>query len=437
MTGENLHFEPPRGMRDFYPEDMAARNAVFDAWAHAARSFGFAQYDSCVVESLELLKRKGGEEIVEQIYAFQDKSERFLALRPEMTPTLARMISAKQGSLAFPLKWFAIAQCFRYERTTRGRKREHYQWNLDIVGENSLAAEAEVLACAIDALKRLGIDERDFKIHFSSRALLTGLLLKAGIPEEFHAATFLALDKRGKMPDNEIAALLKQSGLTESAAESVFRIRAINSLDEARSFLGASIPALEAVEELPKRLAEYGFGNSLRFNVGVVRGLGYYTGIVFEAFDAEHKMRAIFGGGRYDRLLSDMGGKEMSAVGLGFGDVVITDFLREKGKLAGCVNSDRIDLAVGFMEEAQRPAAAGLARSWRQSGKKVDLALHYESAKHFFGRVGKGGVTQAIFLGPDDLASGMARMKNLHDRAEIQLSLKEFMHDPQGNNAGK
>lgn len=436
MPGDTLHFEPPRGMRDFYPEDMASRNLVFDAWKHAAQRFGFAQYDSCVVESLELLKRKGGEEIIEQIYAFQDKSERFLALRPEMTPTLARMISARQGSLAFPLKWFTIAQCFRYERTTRGRKREHYQWNLDIVGENSLAAEAEVLACAIDALMKLGVDERDFQIHFSSRALLTSLLLKADIPAECHPATFLALDKRGKMPDNEIAALLKQSGLNEGAIQSAFRIMAINSLGEARSFLGASIPALETVEELPKRLAEYGLGNYLRFNIGVVRGLGYYTGIVFEAFDTEHKMRAIFGGGRYDRLLSDMGGKEMSAVGLGFGDVVITDFLREKGKLADCANTNRIDLAVGFMEQTQRPAAMGLARSWRQSGKKVDLALHYESAKHFFGRVGKGGVTQAIFLGPDDLASGSARIKNLHDRSETQISLKEFIHDPPAKSAG-
>lgn len=412
-------------MRDFYPEDMDTRNAVFAAWMEAAGRFGFAQYDACVVESLELLKRKSGEEIVEQIYAFKDKSDRDLALRPEMTPTLARMIAARQGGLTFPLKWFAIAQCFRYERTTRGRKREHYQWNLDIVGEDSLAAEAEVLACALTALAALGLDKNDFQVHFSSRTLLARLFSKAGIPAECHPATFLALDKRGKMPDDEIAALLKNTGLSKNAIESIFRIMAINTPEAARDFLGPDSSALTVVEELPKRLADYGLSDYLRFNLGVVRGLGYYTGIVFEAYDIEHKMRAIFGGGRYDNLLHDMGGNEMTAVGLGFGDVVITDLLQAKGKLENCIGPDRIDLAVGFMEEAQRRMAIRLARKWRTDGKRVDLALRSENAKHFFGRVGKGRIAQAVFLGPDDVAAGVARVKNLRNRTEQQIPLND------------
>jgi len=426
MTETALHFEPPRGMRDFYPEDMVARNTVFGAWNRAAQCFGFAQYDACVVESLELLKRKSGDEITDQTYTFKDKSDRDLALRPEMTPTLARMIAARQGQLAFPLKWFAIAQCFRYERTTRGRKREHYQWNLDIIGEDSLGAEAEILACALAALAALGLGERDVQVHYNNRALLADLLLKAGIPEKCHAATFLALDKRGKIPDDEILILLKQAALDSQAVDAVFKIMAINTLDEARSFLGAETPALAASIELPRRLADYGLGNYLRFDVGVVRGLGYYTGIVFEAFAVEHKMRAIFGGGRYDRLLSDLGGNQMTAVGLGFGDVVITDLLNEKGQIQSLSGADRIDLAVGFMEDAQRPAAVRIALSWRSSGKKVDLALRAEKAKHFFGRVGKGGITEAVFLGPDDLTSGMVRVKNLRDRTEKQISLNDL-----------
>lgn len=426
MTEDPLHFEPPRGMRDFYPEDMAVRNAVFTAWTQAAQCFGFAQYDSCVVESLELLKRKSGEEIAEQIYTFKDKSDRDLALRPEMTPTLARMITARQGMLSFPLKWFAIAQCFRYERTTRGRKREHYQWNLDVVGEDSLSAEAEVLAGALSALIALGLTAHDVQVHFSSRALLADLFLKAGISNDYHAATFLALDKRGKMPDDEIVLLLQKAGLKKEAIQAAFKIMALNKLEDARSFLGAETPALTATTELPQRLADYGLNNYLCFDIGVVRGLGYYTGIVFEAYAVEYKMRALFGGGRYDRLLSDLGGNEMTAVGLGFGDVVITDLLRETGKIPAGAVSENIDLAVGFMEEAQRPAAVRIARSWRETGRRVDLALHCEKAKHFFGRVGKGGITQAVFLGPDDLASGSARIKNLVDRTEKQILLNDL-----------
>lgn len=419
-----LSFEPPRGMRDFYPEDMDLRNAVFDAWILAARRFGFAQYDACVVESLDLLKRKSGEEIVEQIYAFKDKSDRDLALRPEMTPTLARMIAARQGELAFPLKWFTIAQCFRYERTTKGRKREHYQWNLDIVGEEGLSAEAEVLACAVAALNALGLDDRDFQIHFNSRVLLAELLLKADVPAQNHAAVFLALDKRGKIPDNEIVLLLEQAGLDKTTVEQVFRLMALDTLEETRSYLAAETPGLKAIAELPQRLAAYGLDKYLRFNVGVVRGLGYYTGLVFEAYDSERKSRAVFGGGRYDRLLQDMGGGEMTAVGLGFGDVVIADLLRDKGKISSGAGGGWIDLAVGFMEEAQRAAAVRLAQAARAEGRRVDLGLHAERAKNFFSRVGKGGVTRAVFLGPDDVAAGSARVKNLADRTETQIPIK-------------
>ena len=171
-----LSFEPPRGMRDFYPEDMLWRNRVFDAWRGAAAAYGFQPYDACVVESLELLQRKSGEEVSEQIYHFEDKSGRQLALRPEMTPTLARMIAARQGRLTFPVKWYAVAQCFRYERMTRGRKREHYQLNLDIIGEESVSAEIEVMAAAAAALEKMGMPADAYRIHVNNRALLSELL---------------------------------------------------------------------------------------------------------------------------------------------------------------------------------------------------------------------------------------------------------------------
>ena len=417
-------FTPPRGMRDFYPEDMALRNEIFGAWIAAARRFGFEQYDACVVENLDLLKRKGGEEIAEQLYTFKDKSDRDLALRAEMTPTLARMIVAKQNELVFPLKWFTIAQCFRYERMSRGRKREHYQWNMDIVGEPSVLAEVEVVSAAVDALERLGLDAQAVRVHVNNRGLLSDLLAKAGIPREHHAATFLALDKRGKLSDDEIAALLTTNGLEARHVEAAFRILSIISLQAAAEMLGETTPALDRLTSFFELMRENKAENMVVFDISVIRGLGYYTGIVFEGFDASHSLRAIFGGGRYDNLLGDLGGKPATAVGLGFGDVVIAELLADKGKLPA--PSAQRDVAVAFMDDAQRITAIRVARSMRQLGANVDLGLHPEKPKNFFGRVGKGGFRRAILIGPDDVTRGSVRVKNLADRIESEWALNSL-----------
>lgn len=416
-----LSLAPPRGMRDFYPEEMALRNAIFSAWSQAALRFGFEPYDSCVVENLDLLKRKGGEEITTQLYTFKDKSERDLSLRAEMTPTLARMIVARENELAFPLKWFAIAQCFRYERMSRGRKREHYQWNLDIVGETSVAAEVEVVATALHALETLGLASGDLRVHVSSRALLSDLLAHLGIPREHHAATFLALDKRGKIGDEEIVALLKTNGLEDAHIESAFKVLAISSLEDAAAILGSACPSVGQLQSFFDLMRSYGLSDRVAFDITVIRGLGYYTGIVFEAFDTARSFRAIFGGGRYDNLLADLGGKPCTAVGLGFGDVVVAELLADRGKLPH--PAAHRDLAVSFMEESQRAHALAVAQSLRKSGNSVDLALHPEKPRHFFGRTGKAGYRRAIYIGPDDVIRGSVRIKNLGDRSEEDLPL--------------
>ncbi len=425
-TAEKIHFEAPRGMRDFYPDSMDVRNAVFNAWTQAARQFGFSQYDACVVESLELLKHKSGDDIIDQIYAFQDKKQRHLALRPEMTPTLARMIAARQSTLLFPLKWFTIAQCFRYERMSRGRKREHYQWNLDIVGEPDLSAEVELIVCAVHALSLLGLESEDIIVHFSNRALISDLLLKLGVPARFHNATFLTIDKRGKLDDDAITRLLKDSGLDQPSIDTVFRIAGIQSIEEAESMLDGKPPSIQAIQTMMNLLSEYGISDKTMFDITVVRGLAYYTGIIFEAFDAEKKFRAIFGGGRYDNLLQDVGGTPMTAVGLGFGDVVLTEILAEKEKIT--LHHEKIDLAIGYMENDQQAISIQIAKSMRGTGKRVDLALHCEKAKHFFARVGKGKILQAIFLGPDDIQRGTVRIKNLSDRTESETQLDQLVH---------
>ena len=396
-------------MRDFYPADMVWRNRVFDAFKAAGEAAGFEPYDACVVESYELLERKAGEEVGEQLYHFLDKSDRHLALRAEMTPTLARMVAQRQKELHFPLKWTAIAQCFRYERMTKGRKREHYQWNMDIIGEDSVLAEIEVIGAAVDALKRMGLKTDDFKVHVSSRKFLGSLLEKSGIPAEKHAQVFLALDKRGKMPDEEIAAMLKDGGLSEDETKATFAIM------DLKSYEGS--PELE---ELFRLAGIAGFADSLVFDIGVIRGLSYYTGIVFECFDTQGEFRAIFGGGRYDNLLTTIGGEPTSAVGLGFGDVVVTELLKSR---LGEGAVERKGTSIGFMTEGERDAALSLAMRLRREGDRVDLALRPQKPKKFFARASETNAAKAVFIGPDDVAAGKARLKDLATREEKEICL--------------
>ena len=407
---DKISFEPPRGMRDFYPADMAWRDRVFGAFRAAADAAGFEPYDACVVESYELLARKAGEEVGDQIYHFLDKSERHLALRAEMTPTLARMVAQRQKELSFPLKWTTVAQCFRYERTTKGRRREHYQWNIDIIGEESVMAEVEVIGAAVDALRRMGLSDGDFRVRVSSRRFLGELLAKSGIAPERHAQVFLALDKRGKMPDAEIAAMLRDGGLSEAETAAAFAVM------DTKDFSGCP----ELVELF--RLAEVvGFAGVLQFDISVIRGLSYYTGIVFECFDTAGEFRAIFGGGRYDNLLTAIGGEPATAVGLGFGDVVVTELL--KSRLGENAATAPRGTAVGFMFPEQREAALALAARLRRGGETVDLALKAQKPKKFFAHAADKGAAKAVFIGPDDVEHGTVRVKDLSTREECEMSL--------------
>lgn len=416
-----LTFEPPRGMRDFYPEDMLWRNRVFDAWRRAAVAHGFQPYDACVVENLALLQRKSGEEVSEQIYHFEDKSGRKLALRPEMTPTLARMIAARQGQLTFPVKWFTVAQCFRYERMTRGRKREHYQWNMDIIGEDSVSAEAELLAAAAASLRAMGLPDAAYRLHVNNRALLAELLAASGIDAQHHAAVFLALDKRGKISDDEITALLQAEGLGPEAVRKTFGLLAVQTLDQAAALAAPDSAAVKALRDLFALAGIYGIADRLVFDMSVIRGLAYYTGIVFEAFDTERKFRAIFGGGRYDSLLTAIGGAPTPAVGLGFGDVVVVEVLKDL--LGDAAATEKCGVTVGYMFPEQRDAATRLACRLRGDGAPVNLMLAPQKPKQFFARASAGTAADAIFIGPDDVTRGIAKRKNLATREETDVTL--------------
>jgi histidyl-tRNA synthetase len=309
-----------------------------------------------------------------------------------------------------------IAQCFRYERSTKGRKREHYQWNCDIIGEESVNAEVEVLGAAVDALRRMGLTQDDFRVHVSNRALLSELLAASGIPEDKHAQVFLALDKRGKMPDSEIAAMLRDGGLDENGVKKTFEIMDLKKLDELPEG-----PAKEKLQELFRLAAIAGFAECLEFDISVIRGLAYYTGIVFEAFDVKREFRAIFGGGRYDNLLTTIGGDPATAVGLGFGDVVVTELL--KAKFGAESPAPRKGVYVGYMFPEQRDAALAFAVKLRAAGECVDLALGRQKPKQFFSRAGSSNCAKAAFIGPDDVAAGKVRVKDLETREETEHEL--------------
>jgi histidyl-tRNA synthetase len=415
-------FAPPRGMRDFYPEDMRIRNKIFDAWKKAARLHGFEEYDAPVVETEELLIRKSGEEIVQQIYNFTDKSDRRLALRPEMTPSLARMVVARQKMLTYPLKWFSIPQCFRYERMTKGRKREHYQWNLDIIGQETVTAEAEILCTAITALKFLGLSAADFRVRVGNRALLADLFKIVGLADNHFMPVCMVLDKMGKITEQETRDLLVAEQLTESDISKVLELMALSSLEAVEARLGTTPKSAADLRALFDMMHVAGLGDFLEFDISIIRGLSYYTGIVFEAFDTKKNFRAIFGGGRYDNLLSSLGGEKTPCVGLGFGDVVIAELLNSLSKLDESQNLPGVML--GYMTDAEKIYARQLATGLRAQNIPVNFALEPEKAKKFFTRANKSGAAHTIYIGADEVTQQIFTIKNMTTGAPTTHSLE-------------
>lgn len=301
--------EPYKGVRDFYPEDMAIQNYIFSTWKKVAESMEppYQEYATSILEPAELYRSKGSDEIVnEQMFTFIDRGEREVALRPEMTPSLARMVAAKRKSLKFPLRWYTIANCFRYERPQRGRKREHWQLNCDLLGIAGIEAEIEIIKLASDIMKEFGAKESDFVIKISNRKKLEETLIASGVEKVNVPVILRLLDKKGKIPDDERTSELTKLGYNETKAT-------ISWTDETKSFTDAGITNVE-------------------FDSSVVRGFDYYTGMVFEVFDTHaDNRRSLFGGGRYDNLLEMFGVDPIPTVGFGMGDVTIRDFLETHG----------------------------------------------------------------------------------------------------------
>jgi len=403
---------------------MRIRNWLFDNFRSAARSHGFEEYDSPVLEHEELYTRKQGEEITQQLYNFEDKGGRRVALRPEMTPSLARMVMARAGAMPTPIKWFSIPQCWRYERTQRGRGREHYQWNVDIWGSDVVQADAELLSVLISFFEGVGLNADDLVIRISSRKVLEEVLGSLGISGDAFAATCIIVDKMDKLPAEVVEQQLSEQGLDSDAITVIQSTLGLSDLDSLASALGESSEAVAELATLFDLVDSYGISDWVTFDASVVRGLAYYTGPVFEAHDRGGKLRAICGGGRYDRLLSSLGGNDMPATGFGFGDMVIMELLNEKG-LVPELPSGNQDIVIAINEDL-RSAAMSVATKLRASGRQVDLVLEDKRMKWAFRHAERTGAQRLVMVMPDEWAAGNVRIKELESGEESDVAVGDL-----------
>ena len=410
-----------RGTRDFYPEDMRLRNWLFDNFDDAALLHGFQEYDAPVLESEELYTRKQGEEITQQLYNFKDKGDRKVALRPEMTPSLARMVMSRAGVLPMPIKWYSIPQCWRYERTQRGRGREHYQWNVDIWGTDEISADAELISVLVTFFRSVGLTEEDLVIKMSSRKVLEEVLGSLGLEGDIFAKTCIIVDKMDKLPTDVVSEQLGDLGLEKTAIQTIQSTLAIKDMNSLEEILGKESAAVTELTSLFSALEAYGISGWIEFDASIVRGLAYYTGPVFEAHDRAGELRAICGGGRYDKLLSTLGGKDLPATGFGFGDMVIMELLAEKGLVPELIGG--IDDIVISLSPELRNAAMSVASSLRVNGRSVDLVLEDKRLKWAFKHAERSGAQRLVMVMPEEWKDGKVKIKDLESGEEVEVSV--------------
>jgi len=419
-----MNTQPLPGFRDFYPAELAFRNYIFEAWRRVAGRYGFEEFDGPPLEPLELYTAKSGDEIVGQLYNFSDKGGRAVSLRPELTPTVARMVAARAGGMKKPIRWFSIGQMFRYERQQKGRLKEFYQLNCDLIGESGPLADAEMIALAIDMMRGFGLGPDAVRVRLSDRRVLQALLQGAGVTLEQLPVAYGVIDKLERMKPEQLAGL-REGADPRFAAGVGGRIIEVASLRgwpavaaalaalpggaEAGAPLRATLDALEAM----------GLGGFLDVDMTIVRGLAYYTGTVFELFDAGRSLRAIAGGGRYDGLLELLGGIDLPAVGFAIGDVVLGELLRERG-LAPVAESS-IDAFVAGVTDDDLPYVLHVAHDLRDAGIRVEFALRADGVGKQLKLADARRAAFAIVIGPDDRARGEVQLKDL--RAKTQRAV--------------
>jgi histidyl-tRNA synthetase len=403
--------QPLPGFRDFLPEDCARRNQIFEGWRQVARRYGFTEWDGPVLEPTDLYRKKSGDEIVGQLFHFVDKGEREVAMRPELTPTLARVVAAHERAFKKPLKWFSIGQFFRYEKQQRGRLREHYQLNCDIIGESDFAADVELIALAIDLLRAFGLTEKDFVVRMSDREFWTDFLSERNVSPDRWDDILQAIDKSERESREKTAEKLGD------LADPILSI-----LEKG----GRSTKLEKIVDNLAARgLAEY-----VDLDVRIVRGLAYYTGTVFEVFDRSGKLRAIAGGGRYDRLIEVLsnGAVSLPALGFAMGDVVLGELIADREKARTLMQSrterdGRIDIYMIIAKEARRANALEQIQQLRERGYRVDYPLTAAKVGKQFQTAEDLGAKVAILYGDE---WPQVKIKTLANREEILVEQSDL-----------
>ncbi len=414
------------GFRDFFPSDMRLRSHILDGWRRVAERYGFEEYDGPPLEPLDLYVRKSGEEIVGQLYRFTDQGGREVALRPEMTPTFARMVGARAAGLPKPIRWYSTPQLFRYERPQKGRLREHFQLNMDIVGEPGELADAEMIAAAIDVLREFGLGEADIVARVSDRRLMGAVLDEFGVAEDSLAAVFAVIDRLDREDEAVLRDRLDAAGVPQAAADRIFEFAAdpdpsLSACVEA----GDGGPELrDAADRLSRVLGHLdatGLGGFVRFDPTLVRGLAYYTGTVFEVWDRAGEFRAICGGGRYDDLLAAVGGPDLPALGFGMGDVVLGELLIARG-----LEPEQLPAIQDFVvcvTPEQRPLGLQVAHWLRDSGRRVAYDFADRSVGRQFKVANQMGAERAIVVGPDEAADEAVLIRDLSSGEEARVPI--------------
>ena len=403
------------GFRDFAPADLALRNYIFSVWRQVASRYGFEEYDGPPLEPLELYTAKSGEEIVGQLYNFRDKGDREVALRPEMTPTLVRMVAERANGLKKPIRWFSMPQLFRYERQQRGRLREHFQLNCDLIGEAGPLADAEIIALAIDVMRGFGLGPTDVRVRVSDRLYLSAHLSQFGVPDHLIPGVFAAIDRVEKDPRGAKQRLLTilDGDTTTNVLHFVDpaqRAGLRDKLDSTTHF-GATLFALD----------EMGLGAWIDFDPTIVRGLAYYTGTVFELFDAKRTMRAICGGGRYDTLLASLGGVDLPALGFGMGDVVLGELLKDRDLCPATGPS--VDLVLVAVTDEDTRHVLRLAHELRDVGLRVEYAFNAGGVGKQLKLADARGARLAVVIGPDDRARGEVQLRDLAGSTQSSVAV--------------
>lgn len=426
-----MQFETLPGFREFLPEACSVRNAIFRQWRASAGCFNFLEYDAPVLEPLELYIEKSGAEIVGQLFNFEDRGGRAVALRPEMTPSLARLVGARANSLKRPVKWFNIGEHYRYERPQKGRLRAFYQFNADILGEPGPAAEAELIALLVHTLRGFGLGQDDFRIRLSDRDLWWLMLAAEGLDEDQSTKVLGIIDKMEKM---DRARLLEKLGEVLGAGAEAFCLRIdtileIKTLPALREFITGLPLAGEHLDAARSRMEDWqslmnclkcaGVEESICVDLGIVRGLAYYTGFVFEAFEISGAGRALAGGGRYDDLVRKLGGPDMPAVGFAMGDVTLGDLLESKSRLPDVSQSPDFIMVIGGSDE--RPLAMEDAARLRGLGFRVDYPLKEQNFGKQLKAANQSGARFALIYGSNELAAGVVRVRDLSMEKELDL----------------